>query len=522
MNRLVWIAVSALVLVFGCGKAPESLLARLPAGSDIYASVDPEKISLNELMGRIEEAFPQASAGVAAMQSVLGFSPLRWSSWQENLGLRAEGRLALVVRMENEEPQLVCLVLPTDDPAPLEELLEKVPQAEATFWVSQWNQEYVLLAMSEEESYLSDFRATLDGPSLGSGESLALLRGEQEGEEPAVELYGLPEEEDVGAVYVSVTAEGSRLVGRFAALPTGRDYEQFGAAVLASGSAGSDMRFPDDLMAMGRLSLDTREIARIAGDRMPPDANAGLAFLGFGSIEEFMAAFNGDIFLGMAEDITSPRLVGAIGVADEEAVSGILTRLQGIMSMSGEQSVESFTFEGRPAFRMEAPIQGGTQTVEVGLGYGVFYVVTGYSLSDVSGWRNYDALSASLGAESPGDGAGHLTIDLSKAMDLAQSQSGVDLGDLPELGWASLRLRAEDRVMVVEASVDTGSSEPFLAMADLFLAIGRQLQAGAEESGMPEISSPPAALEPQSVVEPGTLPPPPPPGEPEPLEVGTQ
>lgn len=522
MKRSLFIAVSILVMLCGCGKGPDTLLARLPVGSDVYVSVDPVQLSLDEVLQKLE-AFPQVQFGAAAMETVLGFSPLRWSSWEDHLGLRADGRVALIVRMEQDEPELVCLVLPTSDTGALESLLEKVPQSEASFWVSQWDQDYVMLAAAEERSAISDFSSTVEGDRLDSQETLSLLRGDMEDGEPAVEIYALPQEQDVDAVYLSVSAEGSRLSGRLSAIPRGPGYEQFGASVFSSGSAGTAMRFPGDLAVMGRLSLDAGKLAEMAAEQMPPDANAGLAFLGFSSIEEFMSAFNGDIFLGMADDVVSPRMVGGIGVADEEAVAGILSRLQGIMAMSGEQSVESFTFEGRPAFAMEAPVQGGSQRVEVGLGYGALYVVIGYDLGDVSGWQEYDAIAAGLGAGSPGSGSGHMVLDLQSGMELLQSQAGVDLGDVPDMGWASMRLTTEQRMIVIEADLDTGASKPFLAMAELLLAVGRQLQPypGPEQTGITEIPSPSVA-EPQPVEQPESLPPPPPPGEPEPLRVETQ
>jgi len=462
MRRFVWAVFAVMLLALlspGCGGGGRpGLMGELPPGMDFYLTMSPEGVGVREILGSLRGTELDGSDELAIAGAALGIDPLSWDEWVAATGLNPEAEMGLAGYASGGRGTAVAVFLPVSDPAILESFLDVVPE-EAPLRLSEWSDGMWVILVSEVPQQLD-----MMGEALESGQRLAddedfgrLWDALGDGGSDAHVYVRTHDQPELEAVLLALEEDGGVARARAAALPSDPQFAQ-SLSVMQRGPAGDRPGLPSgvDLVVRSTVSMDA--VGDMARDQMPPDAEQGLAMLGFESVDHMLSMFSGDSW--GAVDLSSDQIRGlaVIGLDDAGAMDGFLSRLSGFAAM-GDQQVDRVRGGGVSGYSIPISSGPGAPPLEVGVFGPGLYILYGYSLQDVSGWSSRAAADEALG------------IDGAAPVFLAGDMSGVrrripgDTGELlPEAGRFAVSIRAEGDVAVMEGALDTGEDRAFAAI----------------------------------------------------------
>lgn len=460
------VAVAALLLP-GCGGGGRpGLMGELPPGMDIYLTMSPEGVGVREILGSLRETALGGSEELAIAGSALGIDPLSWDEWVTATGLDPDAEMGVAVYASGSQPSAVALFLPVSDPATLESFLDVIPEDEEVR-LSRWRDDMWVILASEVPQQLDMMAEALDsGERLADDQDFARLWDALGGGGADAHLYVRTHDRpELEAVLLALEEDGGVARVRAAALPSGPQFAR-SLSVMERGPAGDRPGLPSDVDLVVRSTVSMDAVDDMVRDQMPPDAEQGLAMLGFESVDDMLAMFSGDSW--GAVDLSSDQIRGlaVIGLDDAGAMEGFLSRLSGFAAM-GDQQVDRVRGGGVSGYSIPISSGPGAPPLQVGVSGSGLYILYGYSLEDVPGWSSRPATDEALG------------IDGSAPVFLAGSISGVrrripeDTGELlPEADRFAASIRAEGDVAVMEGALDTGEDRAFAAMARAVFSAG--------------------------------------------------
>lgn len=386
MKQVLSAAVLALFLtVAGCGgKGDTGLMGRLPQGYDAYITFDPERADLSEILETVEKNLPDNS--LADIEDAgIPFNVFDWGEWKDELGLEP-GEIGIAGL--SDEMEFLALFLPAGNGEKLAGFFENegiggevefLRMEEYTVVIVNWN----------NENQIDDLEDALGESPLKDSEVFMAMAEKVSSDNPAISFVFFQEitefpmmcvvsrGEDDTEISYSVMLEDNALSG----------YSDFFGNGLQSGS----IMFPENTMAALRFSIDTAglalnyEDAAETEDAGVKDIEAGLAFIGFSSIKEFIEVFRGDFCVAVSEievDRNGEPRGGAgllaLSLADPEKLATSLNMIS-VLAESERESFSDYT-----AYHLET----GDEEIWYFISNDVLYVSFNTDPGDITGGMN--------------------------------------------------------------------------------------------------------------------------------------
>jgi len=506
------------LLVLSCGQAPReaSLLDVMPAGHDIYLTFNPSEIDIDEVLSSVEEIASQGGSMPMIVSGVLGFDPFDWDGWNDALALRTDGEMGIVINMDDsgDEPELIALFLSSEDVNVVEDffavLMAQANDDDASFLVTE-SEGYVVVAVAPSQALIDDFEESI-GILIDTDEEFSRLREKSTVGVPAVEIFAhiglMSRTDEVETMLLTCFVDDSRLGFQILVRTLNMEAIQSSRVVASSANAGS-ANIPSDATGAVRVSVDIDAVKEMMAENMPPEAQMGVAMLGFESIDDLFDAFSGDTYFSIRTDGSEFAGVIQYGLSNKGAIEDLLDNLSGMMAMSG-QEFTTIEFQGSTCYTFEAEIAPGIDGIELGIVDNFLAVAGGYTLSDVAGGKSFsDYLEdTGLGIEDEG---GFVIVanlgELAEAFDL--NEEAGNLVDFEKYGYFALTGNTDNDVFAVSGAVDMGGGNPFVVVADaIAILVNARVEATftappviEEEILIEEISAPLEVIEPVDVDE---------------------
>lgn len=341
----IGLAVVLLVSAAGCGSEAggSALMGRLPQGYHMYIAFDPEAMDLDGILETLEENLPE-DVLENAEDSDMVINPFNWSEWKEGMGLR-DGEIGIVALTEDED--LVAIFLPCTDQAKLESFVEEndfgdteyFPYGDYTVMVINWDDDDLLDDLEDAlgEATLSadnGFTSMQEAASL-DGSYISILFTDEITEVPVYGVFGSDNSESV--LKVTVTVDDN-------------DVQQY-VQMVGNGLQSNSIVFPEKTMAAVRFTIDMdkaiQQYTDMAGDSDESgfaEIEAGLPFIGFDSMEEFLSVFQGDFCITIQNleideqgDPENMEGIMAISLADAEKFESSLAAVSLIAESDREE-----------------------------------------------------------------------------------------------------------------------------------------------------------------------------------------
>ena len=462
---VVTLTMVVAVLMTGCGGGGEdALITELPAGMDFYLTVSPEKVGMARILEAVEESGLGGEPQLAAMGAALGFDPLDWDEWVGAMGLDPQGEIGFAGYMAGGEMTALALFLPVTDSQALQSFLELVPE-EAPMEAGQWREGWWAVYFSEVPQQLqSIMEGAAEEGQLGEDPDFDSLWPAVSGPEAVAYMYLRAHgENDLEALLLSLEVDGTVARTMAAIVPSENEMLE-GMEVMTRGPSGSEPGLPTGMDVVARSTVDMGAVADMASEQMPPDANQGLAMMGFDSIDDMLGMFSGDSWAAVDLSGESVRGLVVIGLDDAEAMAGFLSRLSGFAAMGG-QEIETIAEGGVTGYRIPLPPEVGPWPLEIGVSNSGLFILWGYSLGDVSGWSAEPASHEALGIDhqAPLYISGDLT-DLRRHLPPGAEEF------MPSASRFAISMDADGDALVLQGALDTGSDNPLAEVFTGFLA----------------------------------------------------
>lgn len=471
--------LTAVLVLASCGqeKREPTLLDSMPAGYDLYLTFNPSEIDIDAVLSSMEDIAAGARQQMPwPVAGALGFDPFTWDGWVDALALSPGGEVGFVVGLDNDEPEVIALFLPSTDPDRIRGFVEAIASQVLGMDMIRLVTEsegYVVLAIAEEQSILDELETSL-GTLVGTDEEFAELRAKSTAGIPAMEFFAkagvFSREGEVETVMVSCFSEESSLGFQFLFRTYNMEAIE-SSAVIASEPNGGSAMIPDDVTGAMRVSMDMDAVKDMMADYMPPDAQMGIAMLGFESVNDMFDIFSGDAWLALHTDGDSYAGMIAYGLADKGAFQDLLERMSGMMAMSGE-GFSTFQFQGRTCFRVDADIVEGIESIEIGIVDDAMVAVGGYTLQNVADGVTFNNFLEQTGLDVADDGGFAFAADLGAlavAYDLNRETG--EIVDFEEFGYVAMSGASDRAIFQLSGSIDFGSGNPFAIMADCVAVI---------------------------------------------------
>lgn len=304
MKRIVLTAaVAAMATLTGCnlfgGKSDPGLIGRLPAGYDAYMTVDPETADLARILEIVEDNLPEYQ--IADIEDAdIGIDVFDWQDWQENLGIEA-GEIGIVGA--GEDMEFLAIFLPGDGEK-LREFVEENDKEDKTAFLEMEGYTVMVIAW-EDDDQIDDLEEALEEGPLSEDPVFRALSDKAMVDDPSLGFLFFEEITEF-PVMGSVSCRDDETEIGFAMIMEDEELAAY-SGLFGNGLQSSSIMFPENTMAAIRTSMDMEklaeeyeDIARESGADVE-DVEMGLAFIGFDSMDEFIAAFGGDYCIAVSE-----------------------------------------------------------------------------------------------------------------------------------------------------------------------------------------------------------------------------
>jgi hypothetical protein len=481
--RLSVIVAASLLVLAACGQERHEpgLLDAMPAGYDVYVTFSPSQVGIAEVLDNVKGFLSESGQQLPVpIDAALGFDPFQWIGWEDALSLDPQGEMGLVVGFDGDEPYVIALFLSSTDADRVEGFVDAIraaaPDMDATVKVITAG-DYVVLAAAPEQAVVDDFEASLS-TSLTSDEDFAELRGLSVTCVPAVEVYAtgstLAGEGEIDEVLMTFYTEEASLGFQFLVRTFNTEVIE-SSTMLAQNPNGGSARIPGDAIGAVRVSMDIDKVKEMTAEYIPPDAQMGVAMLGFESIDDMFDMFTGDAWFALRTDGREYAGMVAYGLADKGALDDMLTRMSGMMGMSG-QGFSSFQFQGHTCYSVDVDLVEGISSLEMGIVGDAMVVAGGYTLQEVADGITFTDYMRQNGLGVPDEGGFALAADLGGlAGAYGLNEASGNVADFEEFGFLALSGSTDRAIFQMRGSVNFGSGNPFAVIADMIasMAIAR-------------------------------------------------
>lgn len=466
-KSIVSISAVMLLLVSGCGPGKQAtLLDSMPEGYTLYFVFDPVSLGVEEILEKSEDLLEAYPSDLDHAEALLGFSPLDWSGWVETFALSEGEDIGFLVEISNDEPELIVVYLPSEDGERIESFFEQFGELGIkTGFFERDN--HIIVTMADTDDLIDEFEENLDGGTLSDNEKFMELRSVLEPDDVSLEVYlSTVPDEDFESFLASLNVKESTLELSAAIIGEYSDIAILGE-VLSDGQNNADILIPEDAAAVFRISVDINSAAEMAQENFPPDAQMGIAMMGFESLNDMMSMFSGDFIVAAGKDDIINVMI-SIGLDDSEAASEFLSRLSGFAAMGGETGIETFTFSGSEAYRFEVPDGDDMREVEVGIHDNALYIVSGYSLDNIVDGENLESYVGGIGIDAENRGGMFAAADIEEVMEFLEEMD-VPVASVTEgkFGEAFISFDITDGIMSFNIAVEVHADNPVLEIVKI-------------------------------------------------------
>ncbi len=346
MKHFLILSTAALLLALtGCfsGSAP-ALLGQMPEGYDFYITINPETMDLEEILVSLEDNLPD-DVIEQIEDADLDIDLFDWQECKETLNLR-DGEIGVFSNTEDDE--IVAFFLPCDDSAALEEFIVDNDFGDSEFFTSG---DYTVMVVAwDDDDFLEDLEDDLTGDPLSSDPDFISMNEAVSLEDACVSFFFADEIAEV-PVFGAFSTNSNESILKICVI-TDDDQVALYMDVLGEGLVSENIKLPENTMAAIRYNLDMNwlveefeEIEERTGEDYFEEIEGGLPFIGFSSIEEFIAIFQGDFCLSVSEieldsnsEVDGGAAVFSISLLDSETLMSSLS----MISMIPESSIEEY------------------------------------------------------------------------------------------------------------------------------------------------------------------------------------
>jgi len=293
MTALIVVLLIAVTGCFGGGGEASVLMNQMPDGYGMYIIIDPEAMDLAGILETLEDNLPE-DALEEIEDADLEIDPFDWDEWKEELGI-LDGEIGIISLTEDED--LVAIFLPCGDGSKLEEFIEDSDFGDTEFFT---HGEYtVMVIVWDDDDLLDDLEDALEGELLSSDQDFITMSNATSLENSCVNFFF---SEDVAEVpiYGVFSSNSDESVLKVTVI-TDNDEVELYIGMAGEGLQSGNIKFPENTMAAVRYTLDMDWLAAEYENMLDgtastnlEDIEAGLPFIGFDSLEEFIAVFEGD------------------------------------------------------------------------------------------------------------------------------------------------------------------------------------------------------------------------------------
>ncbi len=322
-------AVFAVLLVavsgcFGGGGEGSALLGQMPRGYDLYITIDPETMDLAGVLEALEDNLPE-DAMEEIEDSDLDIDPFDWAEWKDGMGIR-DGEIGIISLVEDDE--LVAFFLPCSDRTLLEEFIEDNGFGETEFFTSG---EYTVMVVAwDDDDLLDDLEDALEEEPLSSDQDFIAMNSATDVDHSCINFFFSEEVTEV-PIYGAFSSNSNESVLKVTVI-TDNDEVELYIGMAGEGLQSGNIKFPENTMAAVRYTLDMEWLAAEYENMLDDSASvnledieSGLPLIGFSSLEEFIAVFEGDFCIALQEveldeysEFESAEGIMAISLRDSE------------------------------------------------------------------------------------------------------------------------------------------------------------------------------------------------------------
>ncbi len=304
MRYLVTSLVSLLlVAATGCiggGGGGAVLLGQMPQGYDMYITIDPESMDLVGILDMLEDVLPEDA--IEKIEDLdLDLDPFDWDEWKEELGI-LDGEIGVISLTEDE--QIVAFFLPCGDGSKLKEFVEDSDFGDTEFFTLG---EFTVMVIAwDDDDLLDDLEDALADDPLSMDEDFIAMNSATVVDNPCINFFFSEEVTDV-PIYGAFSSNSSESVLKITVI-TDNDEVELYTGLAGEGLQSGSIKFPENTMAAVRYTLDMEWLAAEYEKMLDgtattnlEDIEAALPFIGFESLEEFIAVFQGDFCVSIQE-----------------------------------------------------------------------------------------------------------------------------------------------------------------------------------------------------------------------------
>ncbi len=351
------LCAAALMTLAACGDGPgdPGLMGRLPGGYDAYITIDPERANFPEILEIVEDNLPEYELNDIEEMD-LGLDLFDWNDWVDELGVEP-GEIGFVGM--GEDMEFLAVFLPCDGEK-LRDFVESAGGGDETEFLEMDGYTVMVIAW-EDDDQIDELEEALQNPLSEEGDFQAMA-ARAVMDDPAL-AFLFYEEITEFPVMCFVSDDGDATEMSMAMIFDDEEMEMY-ADIFAEGLQSRSIMLPGNTMAAVRTSFDTEtlidrydEMAREAGTDAG-EMEAGLAFIGFSSMEEFIGVFKGDFCIAVTEieldqwgEPSGGAGIMALSLQDPEKLEASLN----MISTLAESTRESF--QGTTAFRMDIGVE---------------------------------------------------------------------------------------------------------------------------------------------------------------------
>ncbi|MCK5035436.1 MAG: hypothetical protein KAS73_06065 [Candidatus Sabulitectum sp.] len=299
-------ALATLLLIgatgcFGGGSGSGSvLLGQMPQGYDMYITIDPESMDLAGILEMLEDVLPED--GIEKIEDLnLDLDPFSWDEWKEELGI-LQGEIGVISLTEDEE--IVAFFLPCGDGAKLKEFVEDSDFGDTEFFAAG---EYTVMVVAwDDDDLLDGLEDALADDPLSTEDDFIEMNSATVVNNSCINFFFSEEVAEV-PIYGAFSSTSSESVLKITVI-TDNDEVELYTGLAGEGLQSGSIKFPENTMAAVRYTLDMEWLAAEYENLLDgtattnlEDIEAGLPFIGFESLEEFIAVFQGDFCISIQE-----------------------------------------------------------------------------------------------------------------------------------------------------------------------------------------------------------------------------
>jgi len=381
MRLLSFIAAAALlILSAGCGGQSPGLLGRMPRGYDAYITIDPEKADLAGILAALEDKLPDYAIE-DIRESDIGLDPFDWSEWKTELGLE-DGEIGILGLSDKME--FLAFFLPCGDGEKLRSFVENSGAGEAEFLEMD---EYTVMVINwNDDDQIDELEEALAGEPLSSDETFASMMERAQVDGPAVSFVFFQEITEVPVLGMLARSQVETVLSIAVEIEDG-EFQQY-SGMMGEGLQSNSIRIPENTMAATRTTIDMdwliSEYDELDGVSRADieDIENGLPFIGFDSMEEFLAAFQGDFCVTVSEieldsygEFETGSGLIAISLAEPELLEAALSTVSSLAGAETERN-DDFT-----AYLIE----DSSQEIWFFISDGVLYITINIEPDEVTG-----------------------------------------------------------------------------------------------------------------------------------------